>query len=236
MIGEGINRNKLKYIAVFFMIVDHIGYFFIPITSTIGFACRLFGRITAPIMCYFLAEGYIYTSDKKKYGLRLLVFSLISQIAFYFATFKVGKEFQLNMIFNLFFSFLVLLSYDKIKNRFLKWLCILLLICACNFCDWGITPPLYILLFYIFRNDKKKQILSFCIISVFMIVKNMIWCMLNNQVWFIRLFDYGVFLAIPILCQYNREKGSNSKFNKWFFYILYPLQFFVFGIIKRIFF
>ena len=58
MIGQGINRNQLKYIAIIFMIIDHIGYFFIPLSTSVGYACRILGRITAPVMCYFLAEGY----------------------------------------------------------------------------------------------------------------------------------------------------------------------------------
>ena len=234
MIGEGINRNQLKYIAIFFMVIDHIGYFFIPLSNTLGYACRIVGRITAPIMCYFLAEGYRYTSSKKKYGIRLFIFSVISQIAYYFAISKSAKTVNLNMIFNLFFSFLVLLSYDKIKNKYIKWLCILILICACNFCDWGIIAPLYVLCFYIFRNEKHKQILSFYIVSVFMIIKNIIKCIINNNYWYIRLFDLGIFLFIPLICQYNGKSGKNNKFNKWFFYIFYPLQFFVFGLIKNL--
>ena len=234
MIGQGINRNQLKYIAIIFMIIDHIGYFFIPLSTSVGYACRILGRITAPVMCYFLAEGYRYTSDKKKYGTRLLVFSIISQFAFYFAIFKESKEFELNMIFNLFFSFLILLSYDKIKNKFIKWLSILILICACNFCDWGVTVPLFILCFYIFRSEKNKQILSFSIVSILMIIKNMIMCVVNNQYWFLRLFDFGIFLFIPIIYQYNGDNGKNNKFNKWFFYVFYPLQFLIFGIIKKL--
>ena len=44
---------------------------------------RLFGRITAPLMCFFIAEGFRHTHDRKKYLLRMIAFAVISQ-PFYF--------------------------------------------------------------------------------------------------------------------------------------------------------
>ena len=74
-----LNRTQLKYIAALAMLIDHIGAFFIPVTTPIGALCRIIGRLTAPIMCFFLAEGYEHTRSKLKYGIRLLIFALVSQ-------------------------------------------------------------------------------------------------------------------------------------------------------------
>ncbi len=39
---------------------------------------HIIGRITCPIMCYCIAEGYHYTRNIRKYTARLFVFALIS--------------------------------------------------------------------------------------------------------------------------------------------------------------
>ncbi|CDM69404.1 putative membrane protein [Clostridium bornimense] len=62
----GLDRQQLKYIAVMTMIIDHIAMYFISVTNLLYMLCRVIGRITAPIMCYFLVEGFQYTSSKKK--------------------------------------------------------------------------------------------------------------------------------------------------------------------------
>ena len=117
---KGLNRNQLKYIAIITMIIDHIAFAFIPSSNPMYSICRFFGKLTAPIMCYFLAEGYNYTSSKLKYGLRLFIFSIVSQFAFSLAFYNTLFILKFNMIFTLFICFLVLLSYDKIKNKLLK--------------------------------------------------------------------------------------------------------------------
>ena len=61
-----MNRNILKYIAVIAMVIDHTALTFVGMDNPLGLAMRVFGRLTAPIMCYFLVEGYIYTRSKKK--------------------------------------------------------------------------------------------------------------------------------------------------------------------------
>lgn len=56
--------NKLKLIACVAMLFDHIAWAFLPLGG-VGDFMHLFGRITAPIMCYFIAEGYFNTHDLK---------------------------------------------------------------------------------------------------------------------------------------------------------------------------
>lgn len=47
-------------------------------------ACHIIGRLTAPIMWFFIVEGYHYTHDVKKYTLRLFVLALVSHFAYNF--------------------------------------------------------------------------------------------------------------------------------------------------------
>ena len=220
---KGLNRNQLKYIAIITMIIDHIAVVFIPSSNPIYSIFRFLGKLTAPIMCYFLAEGYNYTSSKFKYGLRLFIFSIISQFTFSLAFYNTLFILRLNMIFTLFLCFLVLLIYDKIKNKLLKCLSITLLIIVSYFSDWGIFAPLWVLGFYIFKGTIIVQVIIYNIVTIITIVFK--YLLLKNILWYSYFGMFiGLFLFIPLIFLYNGQKGNNNKFNKWFFYIFYPLH------------
>ena len=74
-----LSANTLKLIAIVAMVLDHIAVGFVAQTSVLYFIMRTIGKITAPIMCYFIAEGYFHTHNLKRYMLRLLIFALISR-------------------------------------------------------------------------------------------------------------------------------------------------------------
>ena len=225
-----LNRNQLKYIAIIAMVIDQIGAFFIPSSMVIYSVCRFIGKITAPLMCYFLVEGYNYTSSKTKYLVRLGSFAIISQFAFSLAISNKIFIFKFNMIFTLFVCFLVLLSYEKIRNKLVKWIVILSLILISDFCDWGIFAPLWVLIFYIFRNKKSSQAIWYYIITCLAIAVKYI--IINNYDMDALLRQSGLFLFIPVGYLYDGKKGNNNKFNKWFFYIFYPLHLFIIALIR----
>lgn len=72
----------LKIIAIFAMLIDHIAWAFVPLESALGQIMHIIGRLTAPIMCFFIAEGFYHTKNIKKYALRLGIFALISHIPY----------------------------------------------------------------------------------------------------------------------------------------------------------
>jgi hypothetical protein len=70
----------LKIIALFTMLVDHVGYLFFP--DQLVF--RLIGRIAFPLFALCLVTGYHHTRDLRAYKRRLLLFGLLSQIPYHF--------------------------------------------------------------------------------------------------------------------------------------------------------
>ncbi|NLK95182.1 MAG: conjugal transfer protein TraX [Clostridiales bacterium] len=229
---KSLNRNQLKYIAIIAMLIDHIAMFFIPVSAPVGFIMRVIGRITAPIMCYFIVEGYYYTKSKKDYGLRLLLFAVISQFAYSFSHYNKIFTFDFSMIFTLLLCFLMLLAEENIDNKVLKYIVIGCLFILSFFGDWGIFAPIWVLIFFKYREDKNEKIKGYIIVSVLLVMSNIIFALVNNYKWYSALWQLGVFIAVPLLLLYNGQSGRRNSFNKWFFYIFYPVHLIILGIIK----
>ncbi len=194
---------------------------------------RFIGRLTAPTMCLFIAEGYNHTSDKKKYGTRLFIFALISQFAYAFMHGNTVFEADFNMIFTLFLAFLALVSLDKVENTVIKVLLVIAVTVASQWGDWGVTAVVWTVMFYIFREDKNKQAAGFALISGVYFIKTAVKYAMAEQPWYTIAVHLGLFLFIPMLYCYNGEGGKKSKFSKWFFYIFYPLHLIILKLISE---
>ena len=65
-----LNRDAIKYIAMATMLLNHFAHVFLDHGSTLFAVFTGIGYFTAPVMVYFMVEGYGYTRSKKKYFLR----------------------------------------------------------------------------------------------------------------------------------------------------------------------
>lgn len=238
----GISAFTLKMIAIFAMLIDHIAWGFVPKSTLLGQAMHVIGRLTAPIMCYFIAEGYYHTHNVKKYALRLGIFALISH--FPFILFEYGRlsisytdgfpfACKTGVIYTLFLGLISLIVWNSKKmNKLVKIILIVLLCVAALPGDWEFLSVLWILFFGINHNNPKGQILSFIIISLpFTIIAPLSGLFRNKINWYQQLFQCGVFLAIPFFIHYNGKLGG-FKYSKWIFYIFYPLHLLILAFIK----
>lgn len=224
---KGLNSTTIKVIAILAMLIDHIAWGIVPTYSVIGQVMHIIGRITAPIMCFFIAEGYYYTRNIKKYVLRLAIFALISHVPFiYFETGTINILGNTGVIYTLCISLIAVIAYDKIKNNLLKYLVITILCIIAFLGDWMCIAVIMTLNFWIHREEFKKQALGHCVITLVFIGINA--CLLSSIGYPIshNFFQGGILLALPIIYLYNGEKGEFSEkhkgFSKWFFYIFYP--------------
>lgn len=217
-----LNRNQIKYILIIAMVIDHIAWRFVPIGSVLGQVMHFVGRLTGPGMAILLAEGYQYTKNKKKYALRLFIFSIISWPAF--TLFEYGKwpTAAFSVISALFLSFIAIWMWDESNLPKAVKIVLLVIICIIAMpCDWNAICVLWVFFFYIYRDDKKKQWISYFIISA-------IWVGAVIMVSWKQIFQLGVVLVpLLLLVFYNGESGKKSAFNKWFFYVFYPLHLFI---------
>lgn len=213
-----LNTNCLKIIAILSMLLDHIAYLFISANNVLYYIFRIIGRVCAPIMFFGIANGYKHTSNKKKYGLRLLIFAFISQIPY--SLFISGKVFlfnNYNVIFTLFLSFLTILIFDKCSKKIVKYSLMFLCVALSYFCDWGIIGVLISLMFYII-NERKYAYIGYTILCIcYILINTLIY---KNIVWLI--VNIGLFLPMIFIYLYNDKKGKLNL--KYLFYTFYPLH------------
>lgn len=231
---SGITADLLKLIAIIAMVIDHIAWAFVPFASIAGQAMHVIGRLTAPIMCFMVAEGYAHTRDPIKYAKRLGLFALISHFPYvYFESGEFQIIHQTSVMFPLFLGLAALIVRDSPKYEIAVKNMILLIICLVAMVgDWGATAVIWIQVFYAFRHNRSEQMKYFSIVSAVMIVLNII---VNASMgsFLGSLFQLGVFLAIPPLCKYNGVKKGGKAY-KWFFYIFYPAHLAVLAVLKYV--
>ena len=228
--------NHLKLIAIIAMTIDHIADLIYPgmPNNIISNILHIIGRLTAPIMFFFICEGFYYTKNLKKYILRLFLFAIISHFAYCFAfginyiPFSSGNIFnQTSIMWSLAWSVVALyIIYKTNLKEWQKWILIILINIITFSSDWSCIAVMSILSMYSNRGNLKKQIIS---MSFWILIYAIISYLFVSKIY--GLITLGVLLVYPLLNVYNGKKGK-LNWMKWFFYIYYPLHLIVIGILR----
>lgn len=239
-----LTANQLKVIAIIAMFIDHIAIVFFSTQSILGQVLHTIGRITMPIMCYFIAEGYYKTRNIKKYALRLLIFSVVSYYPFYlFAkgvppisfgeNIIISSDIIMNTIFVLFLGLMALIVWNHKNIKVYIKIPLIFLICILStIADWGYIGVLWVLVFGANHDKFKNQIVGFLLVSMILILKPILMLVnIIDGVWWEQIYQFGLLLAIPLLSQYNNKLGKYKNI-KWMFYIFYPLHLLILGCIR----
>lgn len=223
----GITSDLLKLIAIIAMVIDHVAWAFVPFESFWGQAMHIIGRLTAPIMCFMVAEGYHKTRNVKKYAVRLGVFAVISHFPFvFFETGELQIIHSTSVMFPLFLGLVALIINDSPKYEYMVKQMIITIICLVAMLgDWSCIAVLWIVFFSRYRYSRREQLKYFCIISAIEVVICIVAGGLNG------LFQLGVFLAVPLLSRYNGVRKGGKGY-QWFFYIFYPAHLLLLGILN----
>ena len=105
---------------------------------------------------------------------------------------------------------------------------LVVLICLISFpSDWSCIAALCVLAFGTNRGDLKRQ--AFWLLFYVALYAAVYAAALDPLYG---LLQMGVVLALPLLRQYNGQRGKSAAFNrfmKWFFYLYYPLHLLILG-------
>lgn len=239
---RGLSADAIKLIAAAAMLIDHIAWCFVPKNSAAGVLMHMIGRIAAPIMCFFIVEGFYNTENVRKYLLRLGIFAVISWVPFvfmedgilpfYFSGGELFFVFDQSIIYTLFLGLLMLVMIHSERLKIpLKLLFAAGILYLSFWGDWSFIAILFILVFDRFHGDFKKQAIAFAAAVGF---EYLILITLYQNPPADALFQIGVIFALIPLYFYNGRRGKNKRLGKWFFYVFYPLHMLVLGILRNI--
>lgn len=238
---KGLTATHIKIIAVIAMICDHVAWAALDFFTPLAQIMHVLGRLTIPIMCFFVAEGFRHTSNIMKYMVRMIAFWIISIYPFH-RFFGEMYGMRQNIIFDLFLGLFMLTVLENMHFRKV-WkviLCIATFIVSAWIGGWPIVPILFILIFY-YCDSFKKKVLGIAGVTVMLQISLILFAFLNqsygladvNWVWYEKLYLLGFVLALPVLRLYNGKLGSKNHF-KYFFYVIYPLHFLILNVIFRV--
>jgi len=232
---QGLFANQLKLIAIIAMTIDHLAWTLYPGYSTHWYVLlfHIIGRLTAPIMWFFIAEGYHHTRNIQKYAVRLFVLTLVSHFAYNFCfnipflPFQTSAFNQTSVAWGLMWGLLLLYINDSERLKLRHKIGLTILVCIITFpADWSCISPMAILFIGANRGDFKKQMLwmtacSFAHAIVYFLFIDRLYAI-------VQLFTC---LSIPLLRRYNGQRGARQGLGK-IFYLYYPAHLALCGVIR----
>lgn len=225
----------LKHFAIFTMVVDHIGAVLFP--DMLFFRC--IGRLSFIIFCFLLAEGAVYTRNRPKYALRLLLLALLSMIPFSYARFGVWLSFDaLNVFFVLSSSVMMLSLFDLCKNKPFEYLYKVLIVIVFGIVghlvcfEYSFYGYALVACFYQFRGN---NVAIGCTTTAVTLVALPLFKIFVESQSVETTLNFSVFESIGLISlvfifSYNGERGKQLP--KWFYYLFYPVHLTILDIIK----
>ena len=234
----------LKMIALIFMVIDHIGYYF----EGTPILLRIFGRVSYPLFLFCMVWGYHYTKSRRKYLLRLYLMIIFMSLF----TFVVDRDFETdygygnhNIFLSMFLVGICISTIELFQKDHKKGYIALSTIFAVQLLYFilpnmipqlknlsgdlitGIIPNIAVneygfefialgVLMY-FLKEKKE---AFCAMYTLFCIYQFSIEMLNGGT----AVQCFMIFALPLMLHYNHQKGRSMKY---FFYFFYPAHSFL---------
>ena len=233
------NATQIKYLMAALMVLDHLPHIPGLISPWWQAILHAITRCVAAWFAYTAVEGFIHTSNLKKYVTRL----------WGWAAFMAVGNFLLNWLFeyreislsnNIFLTLAVGVSIlallEKVTGQWsylAKFLAILLFGLGLVLTEGGFVLLPFMLITYYLREKLVWRNLAYLLLSLALLVTS--FQDYGNWDLTLRMLLFnGEFLFItvlPFLYLYNGERGPKTAFNKYFFYVFYPLHLWVIAIV-----
>ena len=245
--------TALKLLGLCSMLWDHFSAIFQPGLYLPGPLARVvpyFGRLAAPIFLYSLVSGFRHTRDRRRYGVRLLGFALLSQLPYWLffcgEAHRLGSsspalgDIGLNILFTLFLGLVMLSLVERLwyPHRPVAILAAAgcMLLARILGLEGGEGYLLIILTLYFLTDGKKRpwQLELLLLLLAVLLGRWRLILMVAEMGMHptILLNTLGPFLGLALVsfgC--NSEKGPAPRWFRWVNYLFYPLHFLVLGLV-----
>lgn len=231
---KGFSQEGLKLIACLSMLIDHIGYKIIyPIYShteliyrpgtlyDFYLLCRCIGRLAFPIFAFLLVEGVRHSRNRKKYALRLMIGTLLSEIPYNLVVSGRILWQQQSVMVTLLLGFCALLCMEKCPGPGWKAVAAapFAILAELTMSDYGWAGVALVVLFALSTEFYRPNLMRFGGMVV-------LFHYMSSYVFQIGGFSLpmqvlGV-LSLLFIANYDGRKTTDSKAVQWAFYLFYP--------------
>ncbi len=236
-----LNAFQLKSIALVVMFMDHL-YFTFSDVFPLWF--HPLSRFVAPLFGYFLVEGFFFTRNRLKYNVRVLSWGIVMGVGNFILNKTLGSK-DVHISYNIFLTLALGLAIINLlelgrKNTGKKKLGIILLaillVPLCLFTEGGTSLIPFILITYFFKDKRKIMFFAYFLLSALLFFTAYTKYDTINETINMLMFnsDFLLICVIPFILLYNGERGPNTKFNKYLFYVFYPLHIWLLAIAQFI--
>ena len=190
------------------------------IIATVALVLQAVETVAVPIFVFLLAEGFIHTSDWKKYMARVAGLAILTEIPYDLAMNNKILEFgSQNPVIGLVLCMVLLYLFRRFAGK--KLICVIMALAGLAWAlmlkvDHGIPMILMICVIHLFRNKR-----------MFMGFSGMAAAALCTGISPFYLIAPMGFLAIHF---YNGEEGNSSRLVN---YLFYPVTLLVIGLIAK---
>lgn len=243
---------KLKMIALFFMLLDHIGLYFEAMPPFF----RILGRAAYPLFLFCMVWGYKYTKNRKAYLLRLYLAGVFMSAFMLFIKWYLTPAGSLgygnhNIFVPMLLTGYLISLFETVQTDRKKGVKMLAALFAVQLA-YHIVPSFFpvlktlsgdVLTGFIpnlFLNEYGFPFIALGVAMYFAKEQRevftavyLLFCIVQLETDF---FEYGepfqslMVFALPFMLCYNRQKGPGLKY---FFYVFYPAHTFILFLMRN---
>ena len=225
---SGLNQFQIKILMAFLMVFDHIHYIPGLLPEPIVGVFHVITRIVGVWFAYCAVEGVMHTHNIKKYTIRLFTWAGIMLIGNQILNnmYRAKNIYIENNIFmTIAVGVLMIVALTKISNRLISYIATtLILLAGALLTDGGLTILPFMLITYLTYDKEKIRNISYIVLSILLFltsfndygdISSTLDMLAFNS-------DFMFIFVLPFIYLYNGERGADSKFSKYFFYVFYP--------------
>ncbi len=260
-VSKGIDSYRLKLTALIFMLLDHIcSELNVPAHTRLG--CPLWPqwipvitRFVSPLFLYLMVEGFYHTRSRIKYLRRLFIagavmmggnvlinwiFHNVSSATGMFSFRSLIEGHDIFLTLADLFVFIWCLDNIKQKKRIGVSILVAVFSAILSLALEGgfYLLPIAVITWY-FYGRKPQQCIGIGVWSAILLIHALIsflrgdtGCSLYSHLCFDN--EWAMFPVIFFILLYNGERGRNTKFSKYLFYVIYPLHLWILMILRFI--
>lgn len=235
---KGFNAFQLKIWMALWMVLDHLYYIpgLIPDTLTLIF--HMLTRCVAVWFAFAAVEGFIYTRSRLRYMLRLFLWAGIMFLGNALLNYLFqdkGVYIHNNIFFTLAVGILVLyiLFYDSDQPASVQMplplgarivLALIPFIGGALGGEGGMIIIPFMVITFACRNHPKWRNGLYVILAILLFASSFVGYDTAAATVEMMLYncDWLFLLVLPLIYLYNGERGPNTRFSKYFFYVFYP--------------